>query len=160
MSRGGPGITFRRWLAVCVLIVWPLNLYYSTEKKDPSGSDSFGVHGAPVGAVVAVIIGVAQGWIARRWSRRAWPASRPSFGRVVRQQGWWCLGLLPLLVRFHWTSSLSRIDSSSGGAGFNHTATTTWGWGGPGSALFAGAVACALLAVLWRQACEAAATER
>lgn len=160
MSQGGPGVTFRHWLAVCLLIVWPLNLYYFTEKKLPLGSDSLRVHGAPVGAIIAILVG-ARHWLrACRQCRRAGPAAGPSFGRVMWRHGWWCLPLLPLLVRFHWTSSLSRIDSSVGSAGPSHTSTTIWGWGGPGSGLFAVAAAFALLGLVWRQACEAAATER
>jgi hypothetical protein len=154
MTQASARVTFRRWLAVCLLIVWPLNVYYHTQETHPRGAHSFWVHGAPLGAIVAFILGVRNVRRACRHGQTAGFAARPSLGRVVWQHGWWCLGLLPLLVQFRRSSSWNRIDPSLAGAAATYTETTEWGWGGAWSAVFAFAAAFALLATLWRQACE------
>lgn len=153
MSRGSQRLTLKRWLLVCLLIVCPLNFYYFSEQRRPLGSESFWVHGASVGAIVAFFLGLVNVVRARRHARANPGLGRVGFWRVVRDRWRWCLVLLPLLPQFRWTtSSWSRINGSP-----RYGETTAWGWGGPGSTLFALAVAFALLAILWRQEREARA---
>ncbi len=79
MSPGAKRITFGRWLAVCLLIVWPLNLYYSAEQRRPHGADSFMIHGALVGAIVAGVLGIVN----VRRARQSRAPARPGFWRIV-----------------------------------------------------------------------------
>lgn len=151
MSIAARRITFGRWLAVCLLVVWPLNIYYFAEQRRPQGADSFMIHGALVGAIIACVLGIVN----VRRARQSRAPARPGFWRIVGRYGWWCVALLPLLFRLHWSKALNRTDQPFAGAALHYSTTTTWGWGGPVSAWFALAVAFALFAVVWRQQCEA-----
>lgn len=150
-------ISFARWVAICVLLVWPLNVFFSHATTHGPLTARFTVHGALLGAIVALISAVRDLRHVHASKARVPKERWPHFRAAFASHWLWLLWLLPLLLSFRWNQSFSTTSRPAGGEAITNVTTTAFGWGHDASQGFAILVALALLAHVWRRRVEAAA---
>jgi hypothetical protein len=149
-------LSFAQWVLLCGLVVWPLNFYFSRATTSGSLKTEFAVHGALLGAIIALLSAVRDLRRVHEAKTRVPAANWPQFGATFATHWPWLIGLLPLLLRFRFNKSLSTTSTLAGGGSVKTVTATAFGWGGDASTAFAVLVALALLAHVWRRRVEAA----